>query len=66
MTTLIAILRLTACEEVGIGLSAFGRSSSLPVAILAIATDLLKRLVQARRRSPHHNFIPSPTPGEVK
>jgi hypothetical protein len=66
MTTLIATLRLAACEEVGIGLSAFGRSSSVPVAILAIASDLLKRLVQTRRRLPRHALIPSLTPGEAK
>ncbi len=66
MTTLIAAVRLTACEEVGVGISAFGRFSSVPVAILAIATDLLKRLVQVWRRSPHHNLIPSTTSGEAK
>ncbi len=66
MTTLIPTLRLTAYEEVGIGLSAFGRSSSVPIAILAIATDLLKRFVRAQQRSPRHTLIPSPTPGEAK
>ncbi len=64
MTPVIAAVRLTACEEVSIGLSAFGRSSSVPVAIIAIAADLLKRLVQALRRSPRRFTIPSLTPGE--
>jgi hypothetical protein len=66
VTALIAAVRLTACEEVGIGLSAFGRFSSVPVAILAIATDLLKRLVLAWRRPPHHNRIPSMASGEAQ
>jgi hypothetical protein len=50
MNALLAASRQFARQQVGVGLEAYSQSSSLPVAGIAIATDVLSRIVLARAR----------------
>jgi hypothetical protein len=53
MSALLVASRQFAYQQVGIGLVAYNQSSSLPVAGIAIATDVLTRIIRptARRSS---------------
>jgi hypothetical protein len=48
MTALVAATRQLALDEIGVGLAAYGRSTSVPMIGVAIITDLLARAAKRR------------------
>ncbi len=56
MSGLICKSRALAHDEIAIGLAAYSRSSSVPMMALAIATDLVSRVIRAQRIPANDNF----------
>ncbi len=57
MSKLLCASRELAYAEIGIGLAAFGRSSSVPIMALSVAIDLVRRAILAQRNPANDNQL---------